>query len=60
MATYIVRLYDINGRAAVTEDDEESAKEWLWRTLKRYTSDGAAPPYGHRPEIEFMKIEDSR
>ena len=59
MATYIVRFYDINGRAAITEDDEDSAKEWLWRTLKRYTKDGTAP-YGYKPELELVKIEESR
>lgn len=57
MSVYIVRVYDINNRAASTEDDEEAAKEWLWRTLKRHTNDGKPVNYGYRPQIEFLRIE---
>lgn len=58
MSTYIVRLYDINGRAATVEDGEDECKEWLWRTLKRYTNDGKPVNYQFRPQIELIKLDD--
>jgi hypothetical protein len=58
VSVYIVRVYDINGRAATVEDDEDSCKEWLWRTLKRQTNDGKPVPYQFRSGVELVKLED--
>ena len=57
MSIYIVRFYDINGRAANVEDDEEQCKEWLWRTLKRYTNDGRPQVYGFKPQVELIRLD---
>lgn len=34
MPRYRIIINDINGRHINTEDEEEAAKDWLWRTLR--------------------------
>jgi hypothetical protein len=53
---YIIRVYDINGRAHTTEDEESAARDWLWSCLKRLTEDGTQLPYGYKPQVEFVKV----
>jgi hypothetical protein len=47
---YLVSVEDINGRYHTTEDDEDEAMEWLWRTLC-YLNES------QRPEGNYLRFQ---
>jgi len=57
MARYLISLSDVNGRYLSTEDEEEAAAAWLWRTLVHLRETWPAGCTFNAPVARFEKVD---